>query len=788
LQNLTFSSLKPQTGLLFKNGYYCSKTRVFTSEIPTDEVFLWGLPFNYEKNLMVTNRLNNWLGFLTDYKDTDREIIRLLFAQILGLAPDLNAVFLLAGEAGSGKSTLFNLAAKIVGLDLVTGTSIRNWDKFTVANVVKQRLVTFSDIGVSTWKQESFLETLKTMSGRDPMSMRVMYSQVASKGIYNGAVLVISNFTTVLTGDSGIRRRLLPIYTSTVPSDPIPNYVELLAQDLPNFVSWILAIPDCTLTNPWKTLELKVTELQSDPLIDFFCVRVVFSENSFVSGSQLYSRFKNYCLGEGYSDSEIVSVSVFSSNFTSLCARLAREKGLPQNFFGKERRNWGRGYRGIRLLEPSEWEDGSEGKSSEKTSSSGITSEGENQTFESGLTPESKGQVQESSVNPVLDPRKWEIPLIQKPTVNKNSIQGNFKTYLKLLTENTPPFLKLRSPVPKFSPYHSPGKSVVEFSQLREDLLRVPSLYADFNTELFSLGQWAWYKTYKTKGILESKWAKSHTTYKSALPQVYLTTHDYPRISSSNPCLTNIPQSFRVNYLKTLSENVGLKMIVVDLQAAHLRITPAFEVKTPLITKALKTESPWNVFVNQIPKGAPKEMDKKILKVICYQQLNGGSPLSFSKNFGALYPEKFNNPKFSEWQRSMEDSIKTFSVFQELNAVNQMVSTKGKQGQLYTPFSADPIAGYTMIQSGGRKGNYEKRASHKYISRVLAGIEVVIISVLTKLCAEHGLAPVSIEHDGLTLFCENLPSRETQKRINEQLQEFTKECFGVLTPIEFTIP
>jgi phage/plasmid-associated DNA primase len=126
LQNLTFSCLKPQTGLLFKNGYYCCKTRVFRSEVPKDEVFLWGLPFNYDENLMVTTRLDNWLNILTNGDSTNREVLRLLFAQILGLAPDLNAVFLLSGEAGNGKSTLFNLAAKMVGLDLVTGTSIRH--------------------------------------------------------------------------------------------------------------------------------------------------------------------------------------------------------------------------------------------------------------------------------------------------------------------------------------------------------------------------------------------------------------------------------------------------------------------------------------------------------------------------------------------------------------------------------------------------------------------------------------------------------------------------------------
>jgi hypothetical protein len=85
---------------------------------------------------------------LANNENNNFEIIRLLFTQILRLAPEFNIIFLVASDASTGESTLFHLATKMVGFDLVTGTSIRNWEKLTVADVVKQSLLTFSDIGV----------------------------------------------------------------------------------------------------------------------------------------------------------------------------------------------------------------------------------------------------------------------------------------------------------------------------------------------------------------------------------------------------------------------------------------------------------------------------------------------------------------------------------------------------------------------------------------------------------------------------------------------------------------
>lgn len=333
LKNLTYQNLKPQSGIVFTNGFYDTQTRTFSNVIPQDQLLLWSFPFEYQPGLQLTPRLRDWLGILLNKDANYEEIIRLLFGQSFGLASEFNVIFFFAGEAGSGKSTLFNVIACLIGIENVTGISIRSWDKFSTANVATQRLVTFSDIGSQAWHQEYFLETLKTLSGRDPLTLRMMFTQGTSKAVFKEAVTVTSNYTTVLTGDSGIRRRLLPVYMTTVPTDPIPNYVQQLVVDAPALVSWVLDISNEMLENPWGFLGLKTENLQQDPLLDFFKSRVEFKKGNFLAFRTLYGSFRQFCLNEGYGESDIVKLPTFNNNIESLASRLAREKKFTH--FGK---------------------------------------------------------------------------------------------------------------------------------------------------------------------------------------------------------------------------------------------------------------------------------------------------------------------------------------------------------------------------------------------------------------------------------------------------------------------
>lgn len=321
---------------------------------PKDELILWGFDFRYIPSLsQLTPRLRSWLDTLSNKDEKSLEVLRLLFAQTFGLAPDLNTIFLLGGEPGTGKSTLFNLLAKLVGLQNVTGASVRHLDKFSIANMMRQRLITFTDISSNSWRQDAFLELIKSLSGRDPLSQKVKFVQKEEVGIFSGAVLVLSNFTTVLTGDGGIRRRLLPVYPNLVPTDPNPHLLNDLVEEAPRLVSWVLGISDDTLINPWKALGFQTAQLQEDPLLDFFQQHVRFERDYFAYNYQIYNSFKQYSKAQGYTESEIPPLNVFHSNFVSLAKRLAREEGI-QFEVSRFRKKTGRGLIGLRLLEPEE--------------------------------------------------------------------------------------------------------------------------------------------------------------------------------------------------------------------------------------------------------------------------------------------------------------------------------------------------------------------------------------------------------------------------------------------------
>lgn len=90
---------------------------------------MWALSFEYHAVQRLTLLFQDLLNTLSNGDVKSIEIIRLLFPQLLALAPDLNALFLFARDARIWKSRLFNLTVNLVGINEVTGPSIRYWDK-----------------------------------------------------------------------------------------------------------------------------------------------------------------------------------------------------------------------------------------------------------------------------------------------------------------------------------------------------------------------------------------------------------------------------------------------------------------------------------------------------------------------------------------------------------------------------------------------------------------------------------------------------------------------------------
>lgn len=130
IRNLRFKILVEPKALLFDNGVYYLEERRFDPGVPEDLFFTWKLPFAYQPGLSLTPVQTNWLDHVTGGDVKGREIVRLFLAQVLGLAPNLQIIFFVAGEPGTGKSTLFNIAVGLVGPDNAVGTSIAYFDKW----------------------------------------------------------------------------------------------------------------------------------------------------------------------------------------------------------------------------------------------------------------------------------------------------------------------------------------------------------------------------------------------------------------------------------------------------------------------------------------------------------------------------------------------------------------------------------------------------------------------------------------------------------------------------------
>ena len=211
LQQSCYSKIEEPDALLFNNGVYYLKTRRFEEAIPEDLFFTWIFSFDYHQDFQLTPIQVNWLSHLTNADQRKPEtqnrfpLIRLLFAQALGLAPHLNVVFFISGEPGSGKSTLYNLFGELLGKNQVTGTSVNYLDKWSPAMTLTKRVLCFVDVQMNSWRNPLFMQTLKTYSGRDLLTGQIKHSMEPVVGSFKGAVLVVSNFRVyIYIGDNCI--------------------------------------------------------------------------------------------------------------------------------------------------------------------------------------------------------------------------------------------------------------------------------------------------------------------------------------------------------------------------------------------------------------------------------------------------------------------------------------------------------------------------------------------------------------------------------------------------------
>lgn len=271
--------------------------------------------------------LQRWAGYCLTGKTEEQ---RLLFVYGIG---------------GSGKSTVINTIAKIMGDYAINiPTSLLTKQKYEahpegLARLDGARMVWCSE----TEQGDSWAENrIKSLTGGDPVTARYMRQHTFQFDPQFSLIIVGNNQPSLSNVDEAITRRFIIFPFNNPPDSKDPALPEKLQEEWPGILSW--AIQGCL---DWQNHGLLVPKLAQEATDSYFSSQDLFSQwiedycvidtTSAEKTSALYEEYSNFMLSNGERP-------------------LAKNKGFPEKMKqrGFSRINGkygidGRGFMGLRL-------------------------------------------------------------------------------------------------------------------------------------------------------------------------------------------------------------------------------------------------------------------------------------------------------------------------------------------------------------------------------------------------------------------------------------------------------
>jgi hypothetical protein len=234
--------------------------------------------------------------------------------------------------------------------------------------------------------------------------------------------------------------------------------------------------------------------------------------------------------------------------------------------------------------------------------------------------------------------------------------------------------------------------------------------------------------------------------------------------------------SKKVIYL--VSQKIGKSCFVdIDFSACHAHIAASLKScqDSALMTAVTKSQHFWNTEATKYTKllnalNVPIDTSpvRAILKVSFYTALNGGNPLNVTRLGANL---KLNAPSLLQPYACLDEFSKS-STLEKLKQVLQNMSLLEDVKELNKAcFNKEKGVTYT----DDRKKGYQIDSQHKGISRVLQGVEVVLLSLLVPAIVKRGGIPLNLVHDGaLVIFPNNCKPSDLCFELSKDISKWSK--------------
>jgi putative DNA primase/helicase len=235
----------------FRNGILDLKTQARRPATP-DYALDYVIPHAHDPDATCPTLLAWLLHAVGD----DPEVVAFLRAWLAALVRGLylQTFLVLIGPGGSGKGTFQRLVRALIGETNIADTSLRELetDKFERTKLLGKRLCMINEAN----KHTGSVDTLKAITGGDPVAINRKHVQQSGSFTYSGLVLMAANeHFGGNDATSGIERRRRSVRFPNVASDaekatwraldPEAQHPDVAAlhAEIPGLINWILELP-----------------------------------------------------------------------------------------------------------------------------------------------------------------------------------------------------------------------------------------------------------------------------------------------------------------------------------------------------------------------------------------------------------------------------------------------------------------------------------------------------------------------------------------------------------------
>ncbi len=230
----------------FQNGLLHCETQQLQPITPVNAL-TWCLPYHYHAQAGCP-RIQSWLLSAVDNDEETLQLLRAWLAALLHGRADLQKFLHLIGSGGTGKGTFMRLATALVGRHNAVSTTLKEMEnnRFETARYYGARLVQITDSD----KYGGSLDTLKALTGQDPVRLERKHQQQSGDFIFGGMVIMASNENLMSTDhSSGLERRRITVIFDRRATDEekqawqaLGGEEVVLHSELPGLVNWLLEL------------------------------------------------------------------------------------------------------------------------------------------------------------------------------------------------------------------------------------------------------------------------------------------------------------------------------------------------------------------------------------------------------------------------------------------------------------------------------------------------------------------------------------------------------------------